>query len=298
MDNIDLEARAYIRSESEFSSARVKAFLQMFMGMIRGHNMHLLSFSEVIEKLRLNQSVFLGLQDIPIENIVGSTGRYEDFTRHFLPRTGDKRDKERWRKIYTLAVTGKGFPPIDVYKIDQVYFVKDGNHRVSVARELGWETIQANVTELPSSISLEPDVEPKDLLIKEECADFLEKTELNKTRPDSKEHIDFTEVGGYQRLLKHIELHRYLMDRARAGGPEGGSPVTVPEAAADWYDNVYLPVITTVQESDLIKYFPGRSESDLYRWLIHHQPELRDYHGFTRLDLPKEAKEFLESVDD
>ena len=298
MDNMDIEARAYIRSESEFSSARLKGFLEMFMGLIRGHNMHLLSFSEVIEKLKLNQSIYLGLQDIPIENIVGSTGRYDDFTRHFLPRSGDKRDKERWRNIYTLAVTGKGFPPIDVYKIDQVYFVKDGNHRVSVARELGWDVIQANVTELPSPISLEPDVEPKDLLIKEECARFLEKTELDRTRPDSKDRIDFTEIGGYQRLLKHIELHRYLMTQTRAADPEGGSPVTLPEAAADWYDNVYLPLTTAVQESDIIKQFPGRSETDLYRWLIHHQPELRDHHGFTRLDLPNAAKEFLESVDD
>jgi hypothetical protein len=70
----------------------------------------------------------------PLRNITGSTGRYEDFTRHFLPRSGDTRNKERWRNIYTLAETGKGFPPIDVYKIDQVYFVKDGNHRVSVER--------------------------------------------------------------------------------------------------------------------------------------------------------------------
>ena len=105
MDNMDLEARAYIRSESEFGNARLRGFLQMFMGLISGHNMHLLSFSEVIEKLRLNQSVYLGLQDIPIENIAGSTGRYDDFTRRFLPRTGDKRDKERWRNIFAKFET-------------------------------------------------------------------------------------------------------------------------------------------------------------------------------------------------
>ena len=105
----------------------------------------------------MKQAIYRGLQDIPVKNIVGSTGRYEDFTRRFLPRRSGKRDKERWRNIYTLAVTGKGFPPIDVYKIDQVYFVKDGNHRVSVARELGWKMIQAHVTELPSPISLDLD---------------------------------------------------------------------------------------------------------------------------------------------
>ena len=147
---MDFETQAYIKSESEFNHVRVKAFLEMIMALVRGHHMHLLSFNEVVEKLRLKQTIYRGLQDIPVENIVGSTGRYEDFTRRFLPRSVDKREKERWRQIYTRAVTGQGFPPIEVYKIDQVYFVKDGNHRVSVARELGWETIQANVTELPN----------------------------------------------------------------------------------------------------------------------------------------------------
>ncbi|RME98347.1 MAG: hypothetical protein D6768_17540 [Chloroflexi bacterium] len=293
---MDLESMAYIKSESEFSNARLRGFLQSVMGLIRGHNMHLLSFGEVVEKLRLKQSIYLGLQDIPVKNIVGSTGRYEDFTRTFLPRTGDKRAKERWRNIYTLAVTGKGFPPIDVYKIDQVYFVKDGNHRVSVARDLGWETIQAYVTELPSSISLEPDVEPDDLLVKEECAWFLQQTQLDKTRPDSKTRIDFTEPGGYQRLLKHIELHRYLMHLEQ--DPQGDEPISLPDAAADWYDNVFTPIIDEMHKSDIIRHFPGRSESDLYMWLIRYQARLRERYQLAQVELPEMARDFLASVDD
>lgn len=292
--NIDLETQAYIKSESEFNYNRIKAFLETILGLISGHKMNLLSFNEVAEKLRLKQSIYRGLQDIPVENIVGSTGRYEDFTRRFLPRTFDKRDKERWRRIYTLAVTGKGFPPIDVYQVDQVYFVKDGNHRVSVAKDLGWETIQATVTELPSSISLEPDVNPDDLLIKEECAYFLEQTQLDKTRPDSKQHIDFTEPGGYQRLLKNIELHRYLMQKES----DDERPISLPNAAADWYDNVYLPLIEVVRQTDVIKHFPGRSEADLYEWLIRHQTELREQYNLKRTKMPEAVQEFLASVDD
>jgi len=292
--NIDLEAQAYIKSESEFSHARIKAFLEMIMGLITGHKMHLLSFNEVVEKLRLKQSIYLGLRDIPIKAIVGSTGRYEDFTRHFLPRTSDKREKERWRNIYTLAVTGKGFPAIDVYKIDQVYFVKDGNHRVSVARELGWETIQANVTELPSSISLKPDVEPDELLIKEECAYFLEQTRLDKMRPDSKQRIDFTEPGGFPLLLRHIQLHRYLKQQINGDN----ITLSLPEAAADWYDNVYLPMINVVIEMGIIKHFPGRSETDLYRWLIQHQDELRERHNMPKTALPGAVQAFLKYVEE
>lgn len=292
---MDLESMAYIKSESEFSNARLKGFLQVIMGLIRGHNMHLLSFTDVVEKLRLKQSIYLGLQDIAVKNIAGSTGRYEDFTRTFLPRSSDKRAKERWRNIYTRAVTGKGFPPIDVYKIDQVYFVKDGNHRVSVARELGWETVQAFVTELPTPISLRPDVKPDDLLTKGEYAWFLQQTQLDETRPDSKEKIDFSEPGGYQRLLKHIELHRYLMHLEQ--DPQGDEPISLPDAAADWYDNVFLPMIVQVQESDIISHFPGRSESDLYMWLIRHQARLSEQYNLAQDNLPEMAKEFLESVD-
>ncbi len=319
--NINVEEMAYIRSESEFGRARMKGFVQMVMSLVTGHNMHLLSFDEVVGKLRLKQAIYRGLQDIPIKNIVGSTGRYEDFTRHFLPRSSDRRDKERWRNIYTLAVTGKGFPPIDVYKIDQVYFVKDGNHRVSVARDLGWETIQAHVTELPSAISLDPDVKPDELLIKEECAYFLEKTHLDKTRPDSKERIDFTVPGGYRRLLNHIELHRYLLEQEQGKPLAEDDATALQMAAASWYDNVYLPIIEIVREMDVLKHFPGRSETDLYGWLIKNQAALRKQHdlkniddlpsavGFwltyvnranqpdlNEIDLPEAVEEFLETI--
>ncbi|HRV96400.1 MAG TPA: hypothetical protein P5526_29875 [Anaerolineae bacterium] len=292
--NIDAETLAYIKSESEFSQARLKGFLEIIMGLITGHNMHLLSFDEIVEKLRLTQTIYKGLQDIPLDHIAGSTGRYEDFTRHFLPRTGDRRDKERWRNVYTLAVTGKGFPPIDVYKVDQVYFVKDGNHRVSVARKLEWPTIQAYVTELPSSISLEPDVAPRDLLIKEECAYFLEKTNLDQTRPDSKHHIDFTEPGGYRNLLNHIELHRNMLSLLATAPAQVKSRISLSDAAADWYDHVYLPITAAVRNLGVIKQFPNRSETDLYIWLIQHQAELREQHDLDKLLQSEIVQEFLD----
>lgn len=291
--NLNAEAIAYIKSESEFNHARLRAFIELVMGLITRHDMHLLSFNEVREKLRLRQSIYKGLQDIPVASIVGSAGRYEDFTRHFLPRTSDKREKERWRNIYTRAVTGKGFPPIEVYKVDQAYFVKDGNHRVSVARDLGWETIQAHVTELPSAVSLDPRVEPKDLLIKEECAYFLEQTQLDQTRPASKEHIDFSEPGGYGNLLYHIEAHRYLLTSTQPDQP----PISFAAAATAWYDHVYQPIIEAVRQTEIVRHFPGRSESDLYRWLIDHQAELHQQHGLVIQSLPQTAQDFLDFLE-
>jgi hypothetical protein len=296
--NLNVEQISYIQSENEFNQAKWKGFLETMLGLITGHNMHLLSFDEVARKLNLKEAFYLGLQDVPLANIVGSTGRYTDFTRHFLPRSSHQLDKERWRKIYTLAVTGKGFPPIDVYKVDQVYFVKDGNHRVSVARKLGWETIQAMVTELPTPISLTPDVEPDELLIKEECVYFLERTHLDRTRPDFKQHIDFTEPGGYERLLRHIKLHQYWLEKEQ-GHPLSDDPDTAFQlAAVDWYDHVYQPLIEMVRHMDVIKHFPGRSESDLYMWLIKHQAALREHHNLEKLQLPEMVDEFLLSLEE
>jgi len=145
---MNIETIAYIESENEFDRAKKKAFWQALFSSITGRAGQLRSFAEAVEVLQSHQTISLGLQDISLKNIVGTVSRERDFTCNFLPRTNSTVGKERWRKIYILAVTGEGFPPVEVYKIGQDYFVKDGHHRVSVARYLGWDTIQANVTEI------------------------------------------------------------------------------------------------------------------------------------------------------
>ena len=85
--------------------------------------------------------------------VVG-VGRYRDFTASFLPKNAKMQD--RWSRVYAQANSMQGMPPIELYKIDDVYFVRDGNHRVSVARQMGQKSIEAHVTELPTPIDLEP----------------------------------------------------------------------------------------------------------------------------------------------
>lgn len=263
---MDAKEIAYMKSEDEFNRARRKALVEEIVAGINGSNLDLLSFDAVVEKLRLRHTVNCGLQDIPLKQIAGSCGRYADFTRTFTPRRAG-RDKERWRQIYTLATTGQGFPPIEVYKVDQVYFVRDGNHRVSVAQELGWETIQAYVTELPTMFTLTPQTQPDDLLIKEECAIFLEKTKLHELRPDA--DISFTTPGRYLRLLKQISVYRYYLSKRRADIP------SYEEAVIDWYDNFYAPMIDRIKKSGVMKLFPNRTADDLLAWMVEHQKELR-----------------------
>ncbi len=144
----DMKTIAYIESEAEFGRAKTRGFWEVLFSLITGRCACLHAFADAVVESESYQTVDLGLQDIPVDKIVGSVGRNQDFTRHFLPRLSDGIGKDRWRTIYTLAITGVGFPPVEVYKIGQNYFVRDGHHRISVARYLGWETVQANVVEL------------------------------------------------------------------------------------------------------------------------------------------------------
>ncbi len=142
----------YIQSEAEFSRARSRGFWDIKRSLMTGHKPYLLPFDEVIKGLPATSTIHLGLQNIPLKNIVGSVGRSQDFTHRFMPRLRDGRGKECWRTIYTLVVSGGGLPPVEVFQIGPMYFVQDGHHRVSVASYLGWSTIQADVTALPSPL--------------------------------------------------------------------------------------------------------------------------------------------------
>ena len=286
--NTDAKGLAYIKSADEFDHAHRRAFIQSIIQRISGHKLDLLSFDEVVTKLRLSDTISLGLQDIPLDQIAGSCGRFTDFTRAFLPRRAG-RDKERWRQIYTLATTGAGFPPIEAYKIDQVYFVNDGNHRVSVARQLKWKTIQAYVTELPTVFTLKPDIQPDLLLIKEECALFLERTHLHLFRPEA--DIVFTEPGRYRRLLAQVSVHGFFMAQ------ELEREIDYSEIVQDWYDQFYQPMIAQLQASGVMKLFPHRTVDDLAAWLVDHQKSLRLHHNLDEVGHSDDLDHFLSQID-
>ena len=148
---MDLKTITYIQSETEFNRAKNKGFWETMFNLALGRRSHPLPLDNMIKGLSFEQTTYLGLQDIALKNIIGSVGHRHDFTQHFSPSAGYEHSKERWRMIYTLAVSGAGFPPIEVYQVGPVYFVQNGHHRVSVASYLGWQTIQAYVTILSRS---------------------------------------------------------------------------------------------------------------------------------------------------
>ncbi|MEP6987186.1 MAG: transcriptional regulator, partial [Chloroflexota bacterium] len=140
------KAMDMFKGVQEYENATVRAFWQEIIGHLRGKPAQLLSFEDVRTRLRLREELYRGLQDIPLESIVGSVGRYTDFTSTFLPKSVINRD--RWTRIYAEAEGNTGLPPIEVYQVGEVYFVRDGNHRVSVALAMGQKTIEAYVTEV------------------------------------------------------------------------------------------------------------------------------------------------------
>jgi nucleotide-binding universal stress UspA family protein len=273
---------SFTRAVFDFQNARRKADMQNLLALLTGQSSELLSYEEVRLKLRAIEGSRRELQDIPIEAIVGSVGRYTDFNRNFLPR--HESDKERWARVMVEATGLKGLPPIEVYQLGEVYFVLDGNHRVSVAKELGALNIQAYVTEVKTKIPVTPDLKPDNLIIKAEHIDFLEKTNLNNLRPES--DLTLTAPGRYPVLLEHIAVHQYFM------GLDEKRDIPYEEAVGHWYDNVYLPIVGIIKERGILRYFPDRTEADLYIWLAKHREDLQNDLGW-ELDTEIVADDFV-----
>jgi nucleotide-binding universal stress UspA family protein len=260
----------YVEAREDFRRARRQAALEELMARLRGRSTRLLSYDEVRRQVGERSRVRRGLQEIPLDAIVGSVGRYEDFTRTFLPRSDSM--QERWARVKAVATDMEGWPPIEVYKLGDTYFVSDGNHRVSVARQMGMETIPAYVTEIKTRVPLTPDDDLKELVIKSRRADFLKRTGLDQSRPDAE--LAVTDAGGYDALEEHIQVHRYYM------GLEQQRDISYEEAAAHWYDHVFLPVARVIRRRGLLHDFPDRTETDLYLWLAEHRAELEEALGW------------------
>jgi hypothetical protein len=253
-----------------FHGARRQAFWQEMLSLMRGQSTELMSFDDIKARLRLREESYKGLQDVPLDQIVGSVGRYRDFTSSFLPRKSTS--PSRWSRVYAQVNSMEGVPPIELYKVGDVYFVRDGNHRVSVARQVGAKTIEAHVTELPTSIEIEPGMSPEELDAAAAYAAFLEETGFERTRPHH-QSLKVSEVSRYGEMLGHVHLHQQVLEKAR------GETVTLEEAAADWYDNVFRPAVTLIRKYGILEHYPNRTEADLYMWMVDHLREVREELG-------------------
>jgi nucleotide-binding universal stress UspA family protein len=253
----------------DFQAARQRAAIQEVLSRITGRPNELLSYEEVAEKLRLHVRTERGIRHIPLDAIVGSVGRYTDFTRTFLPRRAG--DKDRWAGV-RLAFQEAGAPPIDVYKVGEVYFVIDGNHRVSIARQEGAITIEAHVIEVKTHIPLTPDVRAEDLIIKSEYAEFLDYTRIMNLRPNV--DLSVTIPGQYPKLMEQICAQECLLEK----GTE--KEIIFQDSVTAWYDNIYIPLAEAIRDRGLLRWFPNRTITDLYIWISENRSVLEKELGW------------------
>jgi nucleotide-binding universal stress UspA family protein len=267
----DLPIPDYGSAISDFQRARQQAALEAILARLTGRSVDLLSYDEVRQKLKAREASVRELKEIPIDAIVGSVGRYQDFTRGFLPKHDS--DADRWAQVYVAVDAQSGLPPIEAYQLGDAYFVRDGHHRVSVARQLGATHVQAYVTPVLSKIPLEPESDLAEIILNANYAEFIERTQLDSSRPEADLHL--TSPGGYAVLEEHIQVHRYFM------GVEEGRNISLEEAASHWYDNVYVPVGRVIRQQGILRDFPDRTEADLYLWLTVHRAALEAELGWS-----------------
>ena len=263
----------FSRAIEDFRDARAKARLQHLWASVTGKSEELLQYDEITRKIHIKGRSSKGVKEIPIDAIVGSVNRYRDFDRNFLPLRDE--DMERWARVKSVMTSpnSPGLPPIRVYQIGDAYFVLDGNHRVSIAKQMGIEAVEANVIESRTKVPLSPEDTPEEIILKSEYSDFLESTKIDEIIPGVDLKLSFP--GQYETLEEHIRVHRHYL------GIEQEREIPWQEAIQSWYKNVYLPVVETIREQKILKEFPELTETDLYLWVLDHQTYMQEELGWS-----------------
>ncbi len=202
----------------------------------------ILPFEEVVEALGRVGERSLGLQSVELDSIVGTVDRGREFDRAFRPVSG--RVRTRWERIAAAQRRGESMPPIDLYRIGEVHFVRDGHHRVSVARALGLDTIDAYVTEVQTRVGADRDIRLSDLPVKSHERLFFERVPLPaKARPRIKVSEPERQYGD---LAEGVEAWGFRVMRER------GELMNRQEVALEWLEEEYDPVVEMLQEADLV----------------------------------------------
>ena len=270
------------QARADFQRARFKAFMNRVWGTLSGQPTTLLAYDDIKEKLHIGGPIYRGVKTVRVDQIAGSLNRYHEFDRVFLPASDKLAD--RWQSVNRAFYQEISLPPVVLYKVGQVYFVVDGHHRVSVARELGQIYIEAEVRECSTRVNLTANIKPEDLSILQSKVQFLERTFLDSLRPEI--DIKLTIPDGFDRMLEHIAVHRYFM------GIDWKRDISEEEAIVHWYDNVYMPVINVIRDTEILKEFPTKTEGDLYLWVLDHQQYLVE-EGKPLQPLEEAARTFL-----
>ena len=270
---INMQSDAFrFQAQEDFSKARNKAWINEMQHVMHPDKKRLLSLNDVKKILKPKNEVYVGLKTVPIKKIVGSEGRYNDFDNHFLPRSNEL--KQRWVNVDQAHLSDIILPPIQLYELGGLYFVRDGNHRVSVAKTQGVEFIDAEVISLQSEVQLPPDVRLDTLLA--EVIRYEKRVFYNETNfGDLTDYwdLDFTAIGRYDVIYNHILVHKYYMNEQQH------TEINFNDALISWFKTVYLPVIAVIDKYTLLSDFKDRTKSDIYVWIVKHWDRLKQKNG-------------------
>jgi hypothetical protein len=233
-----------VDAQHDFLRVRRRATVAHLAARLRGEPDDvgvILPYEEVVEALGFISEHFVGLRVLPLEAIVGSVDRGRDFDRSFRPTSS--RVRGRWEQIAAAVRRGESMPPIDVLQIGEIYFVRDGHHRVSVARALGQTDIDANVTEVITRVGADRTITLKDLPLKSHERVFFERVPL----PDeARSEIVLSDEWDFGELAEAVEAWGFRTGQAR------GEPLDRVQTAQLWLETEYRPVVAMLRDAQMI----------------------------------------------
>ena len=210
-----------------------------------------LSFQEVVDALGMVNEASLGIQIIAVDRIVGSVDKVRDFDSKFRPRSG--RNRQRFERIAEAVRRGESLPPIDVYQIGEMYFVRDGHHRVAVYRALGLPTIEADVRLVSTLVEPDDVAQHSDLAARELRRLFLQRVPLSRS---GRQAVHLSKAEQYPWLAEMVEAWAARLMFAE------GSGLNRIRAAHRWYAEEFVPVAALIADGELLE--KGETMADAY----------------------------------
>lgn len=260
------------QTSDDFNKWHTKALINELQHLLNPDEAALVSFTDIKKLLKPKNEVYKGMEVVPINLIVGSEGRYRDFDNHFFPKSNFL--KNRWERVDLAYYQGINLPAISLYELGGLYFVRDGNHRVSVAKAMGCETIDAEVVSLQSEIKLKPGSSREQMF--RQVIDYEKRVFYTETAfGDITDYwaLDFSTPGQYDVIYNHILIHKYYINLDKS------YEIPFPDAVLSWFQNVYVPAVRAIESHKIMKKFKGRTRGDLYVFVIKYWDELKQKFG-------------------
>jgi hypothetical protein len=242
-------------AQNDFSRARRRRVIARVGAALRREpsDVHLiLPFDEVVEALGRREERDGGLRVIPLDRIVGTVDRARDFDRDFRPTS--QRPRERWERLAAAMRRGEPIPPIAVYAVGDVFFVRDGHHRVSVARALGRGDIEARVTEVITDVAPGGDLHLADLPLKSHERVFFERVPLP---PGARDDMRMRDPIGLGTLAEAVEAWGFRSMQCR------GEFMDRHQVAEGWYEEDFLPIVCSLEAAGMVGEHETRAEAYL-----------------------------------